>query len=207
MEAIKPLGIKWNGQFDASVVRRPDLLRLAKESGCFTGLVGIESVNPQNLTDIGKSGSGSRISYEEIAAVFKEHKIPLIASVMFGMDGDTEESIMHTIEQFIKHQIPFVYPWILTPMPRTEVYDRYLGQDRIMHHDYSLFDHWHCVIKPHSISAERLQQVYWRAMRRFYGMENIARSFFHNPDHKIHLALMQLWYRARICKGLHPISY
>ena len=207
MQAIKPLGIRWNGQFDASFVRHPDLMRLAKESGCFTGLVGVESLSLQNLQTIGKGKSVSRIPFEEIAAAFREHKIPLIASLMFGMEHDTEESIMYTIDQMIKHDVPFIYPWILTPIPRTETYETYRQQGRIVHHNFSLYDHWHTVIRPHNMSPEGLDRAFWRATRRFYSFKNSVRLLHSSPESKIHLSLMHLWYRNRVKRHLHPISY
>ena len=109
--AIKPLGIKWFGQFESQVVRHPDLLRLAAESGCRNAFVGVESLNNMNLHSAGKSRN-TKVEFKDLVKSFKNVGIPLIASLIFGMDYDTPESIAWTIEQMIQYDVDFIFPWI-----------------------------------------------------------------------------------------------
>jgi radical SAM superfamily enzyme YgiQ (UPF0313 family) len=206
LKAIKPLGIKWFAQVDANIIKQPELLQLMKDSGCLTVLVGIESIVPENLKEMNKS-SLSRKGLREITEVFKKHEIPLMASMIFGMDHDTVESIDQTFDMLDEAQVEVLIPWILTPAPKTPIHDIYTSENRLLHENFNLYDHSHPVVTPKNISVEDLWQAYQKGLRRFYRLGNSYKLLFKQPRNNFHLFVMHLHYRKHVWAGRHPLCY
>src|SRR5262245_6161634 len=55
-EALTPLRISWVGQASIHIAQDGELLRLMAKSGCRGVLIGMESLDPANLRDMGKVG-------------------------------------------------------------------------------------------------------------------------------------------------------
>jgi radical SAM superfamily enzyme YgiQ (UPF0313 family) len=98
--ALKPLGIQWFGQFESRIVLRPDIVRIAAESGCRSAFVGIESLNSANLKSINKLHNEG-VDLRDLARVLGGNRIILLGSIVFGLDEDTPESIESTVERMI----------------------------------------------------------------------------------------------------------
>lgn len=203
--AIKPLKIQWIGQFESRIARQPELLRLAAESGCRSAFVGVESLNADNLAAMGKS-QNSRIGLKELSEAFRSHGIIIMASLIFGLDNDTPESIRQTVEQLIDHDIDTLIPWMLTPIPKTPVYDEYKTANRLVHENYSLYDAIHAVIRPKGMDTKCLEETYWRSLRRFYGVPAILRRVLHAKKSRLVELIYNLRVRRQVRRGLHPFS-
>ncbi len=205
--AIKPLGICWLGQFEAGVIRYPDLLRLAAESGCRAAFVGVESLLSENLDSVNKS-QNTRLDLKDVAKGFQETGITLWSSLIFGMDYDTPETIDWTIEEMIANRVGIMIPWILTPNPGTPCYDEYNNEGRIIHKDYSLYDCWHLVMRPKRITPDELERSFWRGLRRFYSLRLVLLRALQNKwwNMKIPCLLFNLYFRRQVYKGLHPFA-
>ena len=63
---------------------------------------------------------------------------------------------------------------ILTPFPRTKVYEVLEAQKRIFTRDWSLYDGQHIVFNPKQLSAKELQITVVRAYSKFY---SLSKSF------------------------------
>jgi hypothetical protein len=50
------------------------------------------------------------------------------------------------------------------------------AEDRLLHHDWDLFDTRHVVFKPQLLTASELETGYWRAYRDFYRWGSIWRG-------------------------------
>ncbi len=167
--AMKPLNIRWGGQFDIFAVRNPDVLRLAAESGCRFAGVGIESLVADNLHDVHKS-QGTRIEIEEVAAAFREAGISMTASMIFGMDHDTPQSLDATTERMIASGVDFMLPWVLVPGPGSQVHDDLKAQGRLLHENYSLYNGIDVVYQPKHMTPHELDASTARALKRFYNL-------------------------------------
>ena len=73
-----------------------------------------------------------------------------------------------TVEWAIAQGIETATFHILTPYPGTALYGRMAAQGRITVHDWDRYDTRHAVFRPAQMSAEELEQGYWRAYRHFY---------------------------------------
>jgi len=203
--AIKPLKIQWLGQFEASTIEHPELLRLASESGCASALVGIESLVEDNLRSVNK-GHNIKFSLKDIMAAFRQADIPLLASLIFGLDYDTPETIEWTIEEMIANDVNAILPWIFTPTPGTLSYDRIKNEGRILHKNYSLYDFWHPVSRPKSMTADQLEEAFWRGLKRYYSLPLIWERLVTSKKDEIPATLYHLYFYWKIRRGLHPLA-
>lgn len=87
MEAILPLGLRWSSQMDLSIADKPDLLDLARRSGCQSLLIGLESLNENNLKQMGKTWNHAS-SFETRLARIRRAGIMIYGTFLFGYDED-----------------------------------------------------------------------------------------------------------------------
>lgn len=204
-EALKPLDIEWLGQFESSIVRQPELLQLAAESGCRTAFVGIESLDANALEFVNKPKRDS-LPLREIAEGFKAANIIVMGSLMFGLDGDTAGKIAWTVEQMIAERIDTMIPWIFTPIPGTPLHEEYHAQGRILHDNYSLYDGVHAVHQPDRMSPSELEDCYWRGLRRFYRFRAIVPRVLRGKKGRIAELAYNLHVHRQVARSLHPFS-
>lgn len=88
---------------------------------------------------------------------------------MFGLPGDTKETVRETIE-FAKELNPDVVKFhILVPFPGTEVFKELLARDMILNKDYNLYGiHTRPVHKLSTLSPEDMLKLQKNAYREFY---------------------------------------
>lgn len=203
--ALKPLNIQWLAQFETSVASQPELLRLAYESGCGSAFVGIESLTHSNLNSINKL-QNTKMAFKDIAKTFKEAKVPLLASLIFGMDDDTLDSIDWTIEEMIQNEVGAIIPWLLTPIPGTLSYDELKKEGRLLHENYSQYTFSQAVIRPKHMTPDELERAFWKGMKRFYKPSIILRRFFPPTMDDIPGLLYHIYFYSKIRKGIHPFD-
>jgi radical SAM superfamily enzyme YgiQ (UPF0313 family) len=97
-------------------------------------------------------------------------------SFVFGMDADDGSVFERTVEWAIEQGIETATFHILTPYPGTALHKRLDAQRRMTTQDWDLYDTRHAVFRPARMSADELEQGYWRAYRNFYRWGSIARG-------------------------------
>ena len=95
------------------------------------------------------------------------------ASFVFGMDNDGPDVFERTVEWAVERGIETATFHIMTPYPGTGLYARMESEGRILHSDWDRYDTRHVVFEPKSMSAEQLEEGYWRAYKQFYTWRNI----------------------------------
>jgi len=151
-----------------------ELLKLMRDSGCFTVYVGYESVNPEALKSFNKQQDVQTI-IDSIEA-FHKYDIKVHGMFVLGADADTVESIRATVDFAIDHGIDTAQFLVLTPCPGTPFFDRMMAQGRIITRDWTLYDGHHVVTRTMNISPYELQVEAIRAMSRFYSRKDVARA-------------------------------
>jgi len=121
LEAIGRTGIVWRGQCRVDGIK-PELVQLAKDSGCVTMCMGVESVSQRSLDLINKN-----IQFEEAResiALLKQAGIETRIYMIIGLPGEPENIVERTWS-FIRETDPnSVYLSLFTVRPGTEVYDQ-----------------------------------------------------------------------------------
>lgn len=166
-QALAPLGVSWVGQGEVSVGDDPELVSLMAESGCFTLLVGLESVDPRSLVAAGKGRVNAVERYVKAIATLHRHGVAIVGCFILGLDGDTEE-VFETTRRFIDRWVDIPQVTLLTPFPGTGLYKRMKREGRILHEDWSRYDVNHVVFEPAGMSPSALEQGYRRLVERIY---------------------------------------
>ena len=92
-----------------------------RDSGCYRVFVGFESFSPEVLNNIHKMVTPNML--RESAKILKEYNIALHASFLFGLPGDTEETIKNTVKVAKEINPQMVSFNLLTPFPGTALGD------------------------------------------------------------------------------------
>ena len=92
-----------------------------RDSGCSFAAIGVESGNEIMLNSIGKRET--KAQFENAVAVMKDVGLPIIASYIIGLPGDTHETIKETIDFAFELDADQSKFMILAPFPGTRVYD------------------------------------------------------------------------------------
>jgi len=208
-KALIPLKIRWLGQFCTTILKFPDLARLAADSGCTSAYLGIESLSRSALESVNKGFN----KVEEYVAVFKLLNSVCIrpfASLILGFDDDNEDTFDKTVNFLIKNKVGKAYFYILTPFPGTKIYQEMKEQGRVITDDWNKYDCTHVVFKHTKLSAQQLEDGLWKAHRRFFGITRILtrnlKYAFNNPIKYSIFLFYDLHDRRMILKKRHPIN-
>jgi radical SAM superfamily enzyme YgiQ (UPF0313 family) len=114
------LNINYTVQIRADSVTA-DLAVALRDSGCAFAAIGVESGNEIMLSRIGKRET--KAHFERAVSIMKDVGLPIIASYIIGLPGDTHETIQETIDFAFKLNADQSKFMILAPYPGTRVYD------------------------------------------------------------------------------------
>ena len=182
MEAVASLNIRWIGQASLLMARDGELLRLARASGCAGLLVGIESINPESLSQAGKRWScdGAAAQLTSALAAVRSQGIAVGGSFVLGLDGDTPASLDATLELAIRERLFAALFNLLAPYPGTRLYEHLLAEGRLHKPEWWLdptYRYGETVFAPRHFSPAALSSQHDAMFRRFYGLPTMALRF------------------------------
>jgi radical SAM superfamily enzyme YgiQ (UPF0313 family) len=166
-------GRVFQGAATVDSILAPGLLEKAVQAGLRSMFVGFETVNPENLAAQRKRQNVGR-SYEAVVRRLHDAGVMVNASFVFGMDDDRADVFDRTVKWAVGQGIETATFHIMTPYPGTALYQRM--RPRIRHHDWDLYDTRHVVYDPIGMTAEQLEDGYWRAYRDFYRWSSLWRG-------------------------------
>jgi len=211
-KAIAEKGITWSSQISTTVMKTPDVIDLAGKSGCKSLLLGIESLDKDNLKGINKSFNRPE-DYEEMFARFRKAGVQPVAAVIFGFDEDTPEKLRSTIHFLNKNHVKHVFITILTPLPGTDLYMEMKNEDRLLGEQWSEYDLTHVVYQPKGLEPDELLAQYWKVFQEFYSLRNIMKRLLHTvvtsrPSIRayVHSLFFQMYFRRKVKSCEHPLS-
>jgi len=177
-KALIPLHIKWFGQASLVIAKNRELLRLAARSGCTSLFMGIESVSPSSLKEVGKSMNNVE-DYKESIKIIHDHGIGIVGAFIFGFDSDKKSVFEETVSFIEKSQIELASLAILTPLPGTRLYDKMEKEGRIIERDWSKYTIGEVVFQPKLLTVEELQEGYYWARNQLSSFNSIFKRTFH----------------------------
>ncbi len=170
--AMIPMRKRWVGQCSIEIASRPELLRLARRSGCVGLFIGVETLSAENLAAVEKGFNDSSAYLSRIAAI-RRQGIGVVAGIIVGMDGDDSGSFARMLHFLRKAHIDAVQVNIMTPLPGTPLFEDYSQSGRIIDHDWSHYDFRHAVIRPAGMTAKQLQAGADWLYSQFYRLDRI----------------------------------
>jgi len=178
MQALIPLGIRWIGQAGISVAFDEELLELLARSGCQGLLIGLESLDPQTLEQMGKGFVSGREYYEEALANLRRFGIRIYATFVAGYDNDTAETLRQYVA-FAEQQRFYLTAFNhITPFPGTPLYRRLEKEGRLLYDRWWLDEAYRygmLPFTPRNIQPAELEKCCVSARRRFFGYPSMLR--------------------------------
>jgi radical SAM superfamily enzyme YgiQ (UPF0313 family) len=198
LRALAPLKRRWAAQATLRDCADEELLALARESGCLYLFVGLESFSNKSLADAGK-GINRLADYEPLIRLIHRYKIMVQAGIVFGFDSDTPDVFDTTLAACEKLGIDGATVSILTPFPKTPVYEQLKAEGRLLSEDWRLYNSKTAVaFRPLNMTKDELWQGYNRFRRRFYSLGSFIRRMRVSQTNVIVNFFINLGYRLSI---------
>jgi len=145
-----------------------ELFQLMKQAGCKRVGFGVESGN-QRILDLIKKHQ----TLEDVYAAFANAKaagLETMGFFIFGLPGETEETMEDTIRLALELDPDLANFMIADPLPGTELYDMVKREGRFLARDYhDLGIHGeHVRFEIGDVTAELVERKWHEAYRRFY---------------------------------------
>lgn len=186
-----PLKKIWVGQASVQVANDPELMKLAYKSGCRALLIGFESMSDSGLNHYRKT---LKSIDENVLAVKKlqENGIMTMASLIFGLDSDTQEVFDVAHDFLTRSKAAFFQACVMTPYPGTPVFSKLKDEGRILTDDWTRFDASKVIIRPEILSPDELLEGYNKMKYHFYSNKSIMQRAYPNVKIGFYEALLYL---------------
>jgi radical SAM superfamily enzyme YgiQ (UPF0313 family) len=173
-------------------------MELAKKSGCKGLFIGLESVVQNNNVKYKKLKT-LEDTQQSIKKILKMG-IVIQASVIFGLDEDTQKTFKQTIKFLIRNRISIASINILTPYPGTKIHKEFKEEGRLLHEKWEYYDHHTVVFKPKNMSPLELQISEIKAKASFNSVVSILKRFVGNLRMPIIFLAANIGYRKHAMK-------
>jgi len=171
--------VTWMSQCSLHIADRPDMLDLARRSGCRLLSVGIESVNPSSLVAHDK-GWNRPERYGEAVDTIRGAGVEVSTEMMVGLEKDDSSVFEKTYSFLMDHEIAVPRIHIITPVPGTSLFQRMEQAGRIRIRDLSRYTGGQVTFTPAGIDPEMLQREYWRLYERLFTVAAILHRTWRN---------------------------
>ena len=176
-------------RFIETLARNPELLALARESGCISLFIGFESLNQENLDGARKTFMDTNELVDLINRI-QDHGIGIQGAFIFGFDHDEREVFKRTVDFVHETHIELPTFSVLTPFPGTPLRKRLEEEGRIFDNHWPHYDMSHVVFKPKLMSPRELQEGYLWAQKYCCSPRSILGRLLRGPrNHLFHFLM------------------
>ncbi|RUM18677.1 radical SAM protein [Rhizobium phaseoli] len=165
-----PLGLMI--QVDTLCHKIPNFIEKSRRAGVTRVFIGLENVNPDNLT-AAKKNQNKITEYRKMLLAWKAQGIMTLAGYILGFPADTPESIRRDIA-IIQEELPLdvIEFFILTPLPGSEDHQVLWKKGVEMDGDLNIYDVEHVCTAHPKMSKQQWEDIYHEAW-----------SVYYSPDH------------------------
>ncbi|OHV25285.1 radical SAM protein [Rhizobium sp. RMa-01] len=165
-----PLGLMI--QVDTLCHKIPNFIEKSRRAGVTRVFIGLENVNPNNLT-AAKKNQNKITEYRKMLLAWKAQGIMTLAGYILGFPADTPESIRRDIA-IIQEELPLdvIEFFILTPLPGSEDHQVLWKKGVEMDADLNIYDVEHVCTAHPQMSKQEWEDIYHEAW-----------SLYYSPDH------------------------
>lgn len=144
------------------IVENKELLKELKSCGLQSVIVGIESLRGKDLKEYNKKTT--KDINELCIKILKELEIELYATLIIPLDFSLKD--FKDMTNWLRDlDVRFVNLQPLTPLPGTDIFDKYLDKLLVQREEYHLWDMAHVVLKPEHMSIRRF---YFELLKAYY---------------------------------------
>lgn len=178
LDEIKKLQISFVAQSDITIGKNPDFLDYLKECGCSTVFIGFESLDERNLSLMNNTNYKQKTldKYSEYIRNITEAGIGVYGAFIIGYDNDTNETFRDLAEFITGNFLSGAQITILTPLPGTDLRERYRNNKRILDTPWSNYTFFDVNIDHPNLSMEEIKDGMIWVYRRVYNKEYLDRK-------------------------------
>jgi radical SAM superfamily enzyme YgiQ (UPF0313 family) len=174
---------EWFAQASLNIIEKPELLKLARKSGCRMLLIGIEAENAEALKDSNKKVN-LRLGVDNYKKAFRmihRQGITVLGAFIYGMDSDTTEALNNRTRYMITSSVDVIQASVMTPLPGTRLFEKFKKENRLLCHDFPKdWQHFHfsdVVFDPALMTPKELAESTNRAYQKICSMQTLRRKF------------------------------
>jgi radical SAM superfamily enzyme YgiQ (UPF0313 family) len=206
-EGLESVGKRWAAMVTLASAQHDRLLAAAARAGCACLFLGLESFSPESLLLANKAFNIVDRYAEGIQRIHR-HGITVQAGIVFGFDGDDETTFESTLQQATRMGIDGATVSILTPLPKTPLFDEFQRDGRLLTDDWSYYNGKTAVaFQPARMSPDALWNGYMWFRRRFFSPACILQRVRRSGVRPLQTVALNLGYRRAINNPIpgHPI--
>jgi len=196
MRQEEDIKISFMMQVDTQCHKILDFIPKASAAGCEAVFIGMETVNPDNLPEVGK-GQNHVDEYQEFDDEWRKYGVATQYGYMIGLPNDTFESIIRDINFLINLGPDLITFFIATPLPGADDHRDLFRANVAMDSDANTYDCFSGIVTKHPLmSNEDLLKAYHYAWEKMYSVENMVR-ILKNNDRKYYWDRLWslIWYK------------
>ncbi|MBY5660287.1 B12-binding domain-containing radical SAM protein [Rhizobium leguminosarum] len=166
-----PLGLMI--QVDTLCHKIPNFIEKSRRAGVTRVFIGLENVNPDNLT-AAKKNQNKITEYRKMLLAWKAQGIMTLAGYILGFPADTPETIRRDIT-IIQEELPLdvIEFFILTPLPGSEDHQVLWKKGIEMDADLNIYDVEHVCTAHPKMSKQEWEDIYHEAWALYYSPDHM----------------------------------
>lgn len=132
---------------------KPDILKLAAESGCW-----------YVYHQIHKESGGIR----EKIRMMHDFGIAVQGTILLGIDSHGPDVFKRMVDFLLEIDLDLAEFTVMTPFPQTPLFDQMKKEGRLLHEDWGLYNAENVVFRPAKMTPDQLQEGYRYVWDAFY---------------------------------------
>lgn len=202
MAELAKLKKKWAAQVTLERCQDEELLSIAKKSGCIYFFVGLESFSQDGLASVNK-GINNVSKYKSIINLLHKNGISIQAGIIFGLDTDKKDIFENTLNACNELGIDGATVSILTPLPRTPIYEQMKSEGRLISNEWTYYNgKTRVAFKPKNMTAGELYDGYMWFRKEFYSIKSIFKRMSVSKTNLLYNFVVNLGYKMSILDNI-----
>lgn len=170
------------------IANNEDIIKRLSKNGLRAVIVGIESIREKDLIDFNKKTTND--INEKAVEILKKYDIELYATMILQLDYSKQD--FKELEKSIKKMdITFVNLQPLTPLPGTDIFEKYQDKLIVKREDYAKWDLAHIVLKPEHMS---IRAYYYQIIRLYFKIVMRPKSIYKMLRKYGLFPVIKMWY-------------
>ncbi len=199
--------VKFMIQVDTLSYKIPRFVEKATRAGCSNVFIGMESINPRNLKDAGKTQNHTK-EYRDLIEAWHAVKVSTHVGYIIGFPQDTEESVQEDVVELMSEVRPQRASFfMMAPLPGSKDHKAMVEAGTKLDPDLNTYDSFHESL-PHPLMKNGAwTRTYKKAWRTFYSFDNM-KEILSKADPKNYWDILRnfYWYKnSALNEGTHPM--
>ena len=195
----------WIAQASLNLIAKPELLELARQSGCRALSFDGEQISGQYLTTESLAPPEALSDLATALRQLAARGILSVARFVFGYDTDDEGVFERTARFCLDARVGLPFFSVFTPHRQSPVFVALEREGRLLHQDFSRYDGSHVVFQPKLMTPAALENGLHWTRRQVYSQNAIWRRVFFWKRRALSNLLANYEQRRRFRTGPHGV--